>query len=228
MTASVSPTPACARARSRGKSCARGFSRRPVQRRGAGADRALAGLAVAGHGAASVRRAPAKAISRRSGRPMSARARSRPRALARLDLPVALATGALVLENLDSAGLDERALFHLLNLAREEAAYRADHRARRARRAGGRHPRSRVAAARAAGGGAGAAGRRAAARGHRQAGSDRQLTVDEGLVGYLANRIERSFAAARAAVARLDEEALRLHRPVTQSLAGELFRPASA
>jgi chromosomal replication initiation ATPase DnaA len=47
-------------------------------------------------------------------------------------------------------------------------------------------------------------------------------------VSYLANRIERSFAAARAAVLRLDEEALRQHRPVTKSLAAELFRPAIA
>ena len=31
--------------------------------------------------------------------------------------------------------------------------------------------------------------------------ADRQLAVEEGLIGYLASRIERSFAAARAAVA---------------------------
>ena len=39
------------------------------------------------------------------------------------DLPAALATGALVLEDLAFAGLDERALFHLINLAREEGAF---------------------------------------------------------------------------------------------------------
>jgi len=38
-------------------------------------------------------------------------------------LPTALATGALVLEDLEADGLDERALFHLLNLAREEGAF---------------------------------------------------------------------------------------------------------
>ena len=43
-------------------------------------------------------------------------------------------------------------------------------------------------------------------------------------MNYLANRIERSFAGARAAVARLDEEAMRQHRPVTRALAAELFR----
>ncbi len=54
--------------------------------------------------------------------------------------------------------------------------------------------------------------------------ADRQLALDETLVNYLANRIERSFAGARAAVARLDEEAMRQHRPVTRALAAELFR----
>ncbi|HWD58918.1 MAG TPA: DNA replication protein, partial [Stellaceae bacterium] len=38
-------------------------------------------------------------------------------------LPTALATGALVLEDLEADSLDERALFHLINLAREEGAY---------------------------------------------------------------------------------------------------------
>ena len=54
--------------------------------------------------------------------------------------------------------------------------------------------------------------------------ADRQLAVEESLVVYLANRIERSFAAARAAVDALDREALRQQRPVTRALAVELFR----
>ncbi len=49
------------------------------------------------------------------------------------------------------------------------------------------------------------------------------------LVAYLMTYIERSFAAVRAAVERLDREALRQKRPVTRVLAGELFRePAAA
>jgi chromosomal replication initiation ATPase DnaA len=52
---------------------------------------------------------------------------------------------------------------------------------------------------------------------------DRQLAVDESLIRYLVARIERSFAAARAAVAALDREALRQRRPVTRALAAELF-----
>ena len=54
--------------------------------------------------------------------------------------------------------------------------------------------------------------------------ADRQLAVDEGLIGYVAARIERSFAAARAIVARLDEEAMRQKRPLTRVLAGEIMR----
>jgi chromosomal replication initiation ATPase DnaA len=54
--------------------------------------------------------------------------------------------------------------------------------------------------------------------------ADRQMAVDESLVGYLASRIERSYAAARRAVELLDSEALRLGRPVTRSLAAELLR----
>jgi chromosomal replication initiation ATPase DnaA len=53
--------------------------------------------------------------------------------------------------------------------------------------------------------------------------ADRQLAIDESVVGYLATRIERSYAAVRQAVDRLDREALRLGRPVTRALAAELY-----
>jgi len=58
--------------------------------------------------------------------------------------------------------------------------------------------------------------------------ADRQMTVDEGLVSYLSTRIERSFAAARRTVELLDEEALRLRRPVTRALAAELLKDPAA
>jgi chromosomal replication initiation ATPase DnaA len=54
--------------------------------------------------------------------------------------------------------------------------------------------------------------------------ADRQLAVDENLIGYVMTRIERSFAAARAVVAQLDGEAMRLKRPLTRALAAELLR----
>jgi chromosomal replication initiation ATPase DnaA len=53
--------------------------------------------------------------------------------------------------------------------------------------------------------------------------ADRQMAVDEAVVGYLASRIERSYAAARQAVSLLDTEALRQGRPVTRALAAELL-----
>ena len=140
------------------------------------------------------------------------------------DLPAALATGALVLEDLGPANLDEPALFHLLNLAREERAYvLVTSRSQSAswpvgiRDLGSRlraipvvtlsAPDDTLLRALIV-----------------KLAADRQLAVDEALVIFLANRIERSFAAARAAVARLDEEAMRRHRPVTRALAAELFR----
>ena len=54
--------------------------------------------------------------------------------------------------------------------------------------------------------------------------ADRQLAVDEGLIGFLASRIERSFAAAGAVVDQLDREALRQKREVNRTLAAELLR----
>ena len=73
------------------------------------------------------------------------------RALGETDLPGALATGALVVEDLAVRRFDERALFHLLNLVREEERLRADHRAQRAGELADRAARSRLAAARASG-----------------------------------------------------------------------------
>lgn len=140
------------------------------------------------------------------------------------DLPAALATGALVVEDLESSGFEERALFHLINLAREEEADVLF----TARTPPAAFPVSiRDLASRL----------RALPVVTLEApddallrslivklAADRQLAVDEALVNYLANRIERSFGGVRAAVSRLDEEALRRHRPVTRALAAELFR----
>ena len=53
---------------------------------------------------------------------------------------------------------------------------------------------------------------------------DRQLVVDTSVVEYLALRIERSLAAARAIVQILDREALAHARPVTRPMAAEVLR----
>jgi chromosomal replication initiation ATPase DnaA len=150
------------------------------------------------------------------------------RALKETAPPTALATGALVVEDLSNGAFDEAALFHLLNLAREDNAFI-------------------LLTARTAPAGWAIGLRDLASRLRAvpvvvlappedallravvvKLCADRQLAVEESVVGYLTTRIERSFAAARAAVARLDREALQQKRPVTRALAAELFRDHEA
>jgi chromosomal replication initiation ATPase DnaA len=144
------------------------------------------------------------------------------RTLGEVDLIAELATAALVVE--DAGGeFDERALFHLINLVRQEEAYL-------------------LITARAAPATWGVALPDLSSRLRAipvvaldppddallravmvKLFADRQLAVDESLIAYLASRIERSFAGARAAVDGLDREALRQQRPVTRALAAELM-----
>jgi chromosomal replication initiation ATPase DnaA len=146
-------------------------------------------------------------------------------ALDEASLRPSLATGALVIENA-TAIADERALFHLINMARGENAYLLF----TARTAPSTWPitipdvRSRL---------------RAMPVVTLQApddallravmvklAADRQLALKQDVIDYLATHIERSFAAARAAVIALDREALRLGRPPSRALAAEMFRDA--
>ena len=125
-------------------------------------------------------------------------------------------------------GADERALFHLINLAREETAFLLF----TARTAPATWPvaipdlASRLRALpvitlqppddamlRAV---------------IIKLAADRQLLLDESVVSYLSTHIERSFAAARAAIIALDNEALRQRRPPTRALAAEMFRRSVA
>jgi chromosomal replication initiation ATPase DnaA len=131
-----------------------------------------------------------------------------------------------VVEDLKSSDFDERALFHLMNLAREDGAFVlvTAREPQSAFQIDLRDLRSRLRAAptvsllppddqlfRAL---------------IVKFCADRQLAVDETVVSYLATRIERSYAAVRQAVELLDTEALRLGRPVTRALAAELLRNA--
>jgi chromosomal replication initiation ATPase DnaA len=150
------------------------------------------------------------------------------RAIDAAAVPRALATGALVIEDMRGGEFDEPALFHLLNLAKEERAFV-------------------LITARGAPGGWLIALPDLASRLRAmpvaalappddamlyallvKLFADRQLAVDDALIGYLVKRIERSFAAARAAVAELDEASLRLGRPVNRALAGEILRPRTS
>jgi chromosomal replication initiation ATPase DnaA len=146
------------------------------------------------------------------------------RALAGAALPAALATGALVVEDLAAGQFDERALFHLLNLAREERAFVLL--TARTPPAGWKLAipdlASRLKALPVV---ALTAPDDVLLRGVLvKLFADRQLAVDESLVGFLVKRIERSIAAARAVVAELDREAMRQQRPLTRALAAEVLR----
>jgi len=144
------------------------------------------------------------------------------RSLTEAELPAALATGALLVE--DAAAAEQRPLFHLINLAHEEKAFLL----LTARTPPASWPiaipdlisRLRAmplvtltvpddAMLRAV---------------IVKLAADRQLPLDESAVNYLSTHIERSFAAARAALTALDNEALRQRRAPTRALAAELFR----
>jgi chromosomal replication initiation ATPase DnaA len=147
-----------------------------------------------------------------------------PRTLDGGEIPIALATGALVLDNLAEGRFDEAALFHLLNLSREERAYLliTVRSTPTTWRIGLPDLASRLRALPvvALDSPDDALLRAVIVK----LFADRQLAVDESLVSFLATRIERSVAAAKRAVTLLDREALRLKRPVNRALAGEMFR----
>jgi chromosomal replication initiation ATPase DnaA len=141
-------------------------------------------------------------------------------------VPGALATGALVVEDLKPGDFDERAMFHLINLAREDQAFilMTARIAPAAFEVELRDLRSRLRAVPTV---ALLPPDDLLFRGLIvKFCADRQLSIDETVVSYLISRIERSYAAARQAVELLDTEALRLGRPVTRALAAELLRSA--
>jgi chromosomal replication initiation ATPase DnaA len=145
-------------------------------------------------------------------------------ALSAAHVPNALTTGALVVEDLRPGEVDERALFHLLNLAREQTAFvlMTGRMAPSAMEVELRDLGSRLRAVPAV----------SLSPPDEQLFralivkfcADRQLAIDESVVSYLVSRIERSSAAARRAIELLDSEALRQGRPVTRALAAELLR----
>jgi chromosomal replication initiation ATPase DnaA len=148
------------------------------------------------------------------------------RRLGEVDLLRALATGALLVEDLDAGMLDERALFHLMNLVREEHAFLliSARVAPTTMRIAVPDLASRLRALPSV---TLTAPDDALLRALLvKLAADRQLTLGDDLIRYLTSRIERSFAGARAALARLDDEAMRQQRPVTRALASELFRTA--
>jgi chromosomal replication initiation ATPase DnaA len=141
------------------------------------------------------------------------------------DIRSALATGALVVE--DAAAVkDEHALFHLINVARERGAFLL-FTARSVPAAWPLTIPDVISRLRTVPVVTLQAPDDAMLRGVMlKLATDRQLSIDDTVIRYLSTHIERSFAAARAAVIRLDKEALRQGRPATRALAAELFRDA--
>ncbi|MGE4372388.1 MAG: chromosomal replication initiator DnaA [Xanthobacter sp.] len=148
--------------------------------------------------------------------------------LTRENVPSALETGALVLEDLAGGDFDEAALFHLLNLAREQQAYVL---------LTARTPPSGFALATAD-----LASRLRAVPLFTIAPADdallgavlvklfadRQLAVDEATVNYILLRMQRSVAGARRIVEAVDQAALAARRPVTRTLAAQVLREQPA
>jgi chromosomal replication initiation ATPase DnaA len=146
-------------------------------------------------------------------------------ALSEGDAPALVAAGVIVLEDADRplCASAERAAFHLLNLAAAEGA---------AVLVTGAEPPSRWRVALPD-----LASRLAALPLARLSApddallaaviakqlDDRRLAYDPALPEWLAARIERSFAAARAAVERLDARSLAERRNLTRRFAAEIF-----
>ena len=150
------------------------------------------------------------------------------RTLAGADLVRALSTGALVIENLVPPQMDEVALFHLLNLVREErvdllitsrslpttwpVALRDLMSRLRALPVVTVTPPDDVLLQALM----------------MKLAADRQIDLDPAVSSYLVQRLERSFSAVRSAIVTLDREALRQKRPISRALAAELFRDDAA
>jgi chromosomal replication initiation ATPase DnaA len=138
------------------------------------------------------------------------------------EVPGALATGALVVEDMKSTDIDERALFHLMNLAREEGAFVLITARAPPAEIELRDLRSRLRAVPTV--------QLLPPDDHLFRAliikfcADRQLAIDENVVSYLTHHLDRSYASVRRTLEFLDNEALRLGRPVTRALAAELLR----
>lgn len=154
----------------------------------------------------------------------SAAARLEARDLGEADVPAATTHGAVLVENLHAGIADERALFHLLNAVREHKLTML---------LTSRTPPAEIEA------------RLPDLRSRLRAlpvvtiappdemllkavlvklFTDRQLSVEPGLIGFIATRMERSMEAAAAIVAGIDRAAMASHRKVTRVLAAEVLQ----
>jgi chromosomal replication initiation ATPase DnaA len=137
-------------------------------------------------------------------------------------VPHLVSAGALVIEDADRGPIEEAALFHLLNLARERKAFLVVTGSGPPDRWGLRTPdllsRLRLAPAVTLDPPDDALLKAVLVK----LFVDRQLVVDTTVVDTLALRIERSLARAAEAVAALDREALSRGRRITRAMANDL------
>jgi chromosomal replication initiation ATPase DnaA len=146
------------------------------------------------------------------------------RSLGKADVPALVASKAVVVEDIHRPGIEEAALFHLINLAEEKEASLLLTSARAPQELGIMTPdllsRLRKAPLVSIAAPDDALIRALLVK----LFVDRQLIVDTALVEYLCLRIERSFAAVRSTVEKLDRGAMargkRLTRPVAASILG--------
>ena len=140
------------------------------------------------------------------------------------EVPRSLSTGALVLENLQPGDFDEHALFHLLNLAREDEAsvlFTSSH-PLEGGMAGLPDLASRLRAVPVA--------KLAAPDDALIAAvlvklfADRQIAIDQDLIAYLLPRMERSLGNARSLVAKIDDAALAARKEVSRTFVAALLR----
>jgi len=146
------------------------------------------------------------------------------RLLDNADLPAALSTGALVIEDLTPPWFDEVTLFHLLNLAQQHGAFvlltarwspalwpvslpDLSSRLRALPVVSVAPPDERLLRALML-----------------KLAADRQIELDDNVVNFVLARIERSFTGVQETIAQLDREALRQKRPVSRALAAQLLR----
>ncbi len=151
-----------------------------------------------------------------------------PRDVVAENLPALLSAGRLVIEDMPGDALDETAMFHLVNMARENGAA--------VLLASREFPsrwdialpdlRSRLKAAQVAElGPPDDALLRAVLV---KLFTDRQLKVGEGVISYMLSRMERSLAAARELVEEIDRRALEEKANVTRPFVARLMRRREA
>jgi chromosomal replication initiation ATPase DnaA len=145
------------------------------------------------------------------------------RSLGKADVPALVAAKAVVVEDIDRSGVDDTALFHLVNLAHEKHAFvflttakvpddlglaTPDllSRLRRSPLVSIAPPDDALIRALLV-----------------KLFVDRQLVVDTALVEYLCVRMERSFSTVRTTVEKLDRETLARGRRLTRPMAARIL-----